>query len=411
MNDHDIVISGGSFAGLALAIALADALAPGIRVAVVDRTPRPAGGAIPPSDARATALSAASKRLLSTLGIWRRIEPHAQPVTRIDITDSSLDSGVRPVHVSYDNTTAADAPATWIVPNAPLLAALWDAVAASASIRVFDGVGATDVTTSAHAATVTLADGRTLRSALVVAADGRRSPLRDAAGIKVVGWSYPQTGIVTTVAHERPHNGVAVQHFLPAGPFAILPLVGNRSCITWSEDAAEARRILALDDAAFLDEVDLRFGGKLGPLSLVGPRQSWPLDMHLARRFIAPRLALVGDAAHGVHPIAGQGLNLGLRDIAALTEVIAEAARIGLDLGHADTLARYERWRRFDSMVSAATFDGLNRLFSNDWTVLRAVRDAGLGLVDRMPGLKRLLVAEAAGLSGELPRLLKGERA
>jgi 2-octaprenyl-6-methoxyphenol hydroxylase len=233
--------------------------------------------------------------------------------------------------------------------------------------------------------------------------------LREAAGIKIVGWGYGQTGIVTTIAHSRPHGARAVQHFLPGGPFAILPLPENRSCITWSEDAAEAQRILALDDMAFLAEVEKRVGGRLGTLELAGPRQSWPLEMHLARSYVARRFVVIGDAAHGVHPIAGQGLNLAFRDVAALTEVLADAARLGLDLGNGEVLARYERWRRFDSAVSAATFDGLNRLFSNDWTLVRAARDFGLGLVDRMPGLKAFFVREAAGLSGELPRLLKGE--
>jgi 2-octaprenyl-6-methoxyphenol hydroxylase len=229
------------------------------------------------------------------------------------------------------------------------------------------------------------------------------------AGIKTVGWDYPQAGIVTVVAHERPHGGKAVQHFLPAGPFAILPLTGNRSCITWSENREEAERILALDDAGFLAEIDRRFGGKLGALSLTGPRQSWPLSLHLARALVASRVALVGDAAHVVHPLAGQGLNLALRDVAALAEVLADAARVGLDLGDATALARYERWRRFDSWMSAAAFDGLNRLFSNDVTLLRSAREFGLGLVDRLPGLKQMFVTEAAGLSGEVPRLLKGE--
>ena len=229
-------------------------------------------------------------------------------------------------------------------------------------------------------------------------------------GIKSVRWGYDQTGIVTIVAHERPHGGRAVQHFLPAGPFAILPLTGNRSCITWSEDAGEAARILALDDAAFLDEVDLRFGGRLGGIQLAGPRQSWPLELHLARSYAAPRLAVIGDAAHSVHPIAGQGLNLGLRDSAALVEVIADAARLGLDIGSAAVLERYEQWRRFDSTVSAIAFDGLNRLFSSDNAMLRAARDAGLGLVDRSPVLKQAFVKEASGLSGELPKLLRGER-
>ena len=242
-----------------------------------------------------------------------------------------------------------------------------------------------------------------------MAADGRNSTLRDLGGIKSVSRSYGQTGIVTVVTHEKPHNGKAVQHFLPAGPFAILPLTGNRSCITWSEDEHEARRIMALTDDAFLDEVDQRFGGRLGALTLEGRRQSWPLELHLARSYTAPRLVVISDAAHTVHPIAGQGLNLGLRDAAALTEAIAEAARLGLDTGGSAVLERYQSWRRFDATVSATAFDGLNRLFSNDNTLLRAARDAGLGLVDRSPALKELFVREAAGLAGELPRLFKGE--
>jgi 2-octaprenyl-6-methoxyphenol hydroxylase len=244
-----------------------------------------------------------------------------------------------------------------------------------------------------------------------VAADGRASPLREAADIGVVRWSYPQTGIVTFVRLEQPHQGRAVQHFLPSGPFAILPLTENRACITWTEDAANAREILALDDAGFLAEVEKRFGYRLGGVALAGPRASWPLDMHLARALVADRFALLGDAAHGVHPIAGQGLNLGLRDVAALAEVVADAARLGLDIGSLIVLERYERWRRLDSAFSAASFDALNRLFSNDSTLLRSARDFGLGVVERMPALKQLFVAEAAGLTGEVPRLLRGEPA
>jgi len=233
--------------------------------------------------------------------------------------------------------------------------------------------------------------------------------MREAAGIKIIGWNYAQTGIVTTVRHDRPHQGRAVQHFLPAGPFAILPLTGNRACITWTEDAREAARILALDDAGFVAEVEKRFGGKLGAIALDGPRQSWPLELHLARRYVGPRFALVGDAAHGVHPLAGQGLNLAFRDVAALTEVVVEAVRLGFDAGDAQALTRYERWRRFDSAISAATFDGINRLFANDATLLRSAREVGLGVVDRIPALKRFFVSEAAGLTGNVPRLLKGE--
>ncbi len=404
---YDVVISGASFAGLALACALARALGPDLRIAVLDRGT--IGAAAPVPDSRASALSAGSQRVLDVLGVWHPIAAEAQPVHRIEISDSSLEAGVRPVLLTYDNEVAPGEPASWIVPNAALMWALGAVAAAQSGIALLSATEAAGLDADEASAAVRLADGRALAAALVVAADGRRSPLREAAGVKVVGWTYPQTGIVTTVAHERPHEGVAVQHFLPAGPFAILPLRGDRSCITWTEDRQEARRILALDETAFLAEVDLRFGGRLGALSLAGPRGSWPLEMHLARSYVAPRFALVGDAAHGVHPIAGQGLNLALRDVAALAEVVAEAARLGLDFGGKDALRRYERWRRFDSLVSAAAFDGLNRLFSNDWTLLRTVRDAGLAVVDRLPAVKRMLVGEAAGLSGELPRLIKGQ--
>ena len=259
------------------------------------------------------------------------------------------------------------------------------------------------------------------------AADGRRSKLRQMAGIKTVAWDHEQIGIVTIVTHDKVHNGRAVQHFLPAGPFAILPLKPdiegrNRSCITWSEKAAHGREIMSLDDAGFCQEVQKRFGHELGQVALetqavtepqstkpVALRASWPLTTLLARSFIANRLALVGDAAHGVHPIAGQGLNLAMRDVAALTEVLKDSASLGLDLGGGDALERYERWRRFDSALSAAAFGGLNKLFSNDWVLLRTARDAGLGIVDRLPGLKTLFVREAAGLAGDVPKLLKGE--
>ncbi len=343
------------------------------------------------------------------VGVWRSIAVEAQPVTGIEITDSSLQAGVRPVLLTYDNTTADGEPATYIVPNGALTTSLVAAVKNAPSITVLAPAEATGFSRGDAVATVDLADGRTLTCALVVAADGRNSPLREAAGIKVVGWDYPQTGIVTRVRHERPHEGRAVQHFLPSGPFAILPLRGNKSCITWTESADVARRILALDEPGFLAEIERRFGGKLGQLALDGPRQSWPLGMHLSRRYVDDRFALVGDAAHGVHPLAGQGLNIALRDVAALTEVIAEAMRLGFDAGNGEALSRYERWRRFDSAISAATFDGLNRLFASDAALVRSGRELGLSLVDRIPMLKSFFVAEAAGLNGELPRLLRGE--
>jgi 2-octaprenyl-6-methoxyphenol hydroxylase len=401
----DVAIAGASFAGLALALALARTLGPEFRIAIFDR------GDVAPADAadpRAFAISEASRRMLEMLGVWSSIASEAQPIERIEITDSFLDAGVRPVLLSYDNTVQ-DRPATYVVPGAVLGSALLAAVEAERSVTIFRRSEASGFTTDAFVARLTSRDGRTMRASLAVAADGRHSALREAAGFKTVGWRYPQIGIVTTIRHERPHKGTAVQHFLPAGPFALLPLRGNRCCITWSEDEEAGRAIMASDDAAFLAEVDKRAGGRLGALSLDGPRRCWPLEMHLARAYVATRIALIGDAAHSVHPIAGQGLNLGFRDVAALAEVIAETVRLGLDPGDATMLERYERWRRFDSAVSAATFDGLNRLFSRDVTLLRSAREVGLGIVDRLPALKELLVAEAAGLTGELPRLLKGK--
>lgn len=408
----DIVISGASFAGLALARALRSALGDGIRLAVIDRAALKETVA---PDARAFALSAGARHMLETLGIWQEVAGEAQAVTGIEITDSSLEAGIRPVLLRYENRLgedeAADAePASHIVPAAALERALWVAVASDPGLTLIAPAEiARFADTGSHIA-ITLADGSELTAALLVGAEGRRSASREAARIKTVGWRYGQTAIVTTIAHERPHGGRAIQHFLPAGPFAILPLPGNRACLTWTEDADEARRILALDDAGFLAEVETRVAGRLGAVEVAGPRQSWPLEMHLARTYVASRFALVGDAAHGVHPIAGQGVNLAFRDVAALGEVIVDALRLGLDPGSLQTLGRYERWRRFDSFMSAAAFDGLNKLFSNDSVLIRAARDFGLGLVDRLPGLKRRLVHEAAGLTGDLPRLFKSER-
>ena len=403
----DVAISGASFAGLALACGLSQTLGSGLKIALFDRIAEL--GSARPADSRAFALSAASKRMLDVLGVWPAIADEAQAVTSIEITDSSLDAGVRPVLLTYDNVDSTGEPATFIVSNAVLLRALRAKLAEAPLVRFIAPAEAIGFATAETEVRVQLAGGAEIAAALLVAAEGRASPLREAAGIKVVGWSYPQTGIVATVRHDRPHGGRAVQHFLPSGPFAILPLTGNRSCITWTEDAGEAARILALDEAGFLAEVGKRFGGKRGDIALDGPRQSWPLEMHLARRYVGPRFALAGDAAHGVHPLAGQGLNLAFRDVAALIESIAEGVRLGFDAGDAQTLARYERWRRFDSAVSAATFDGLNRLFASDATLLRSAREVGLGIVDRLPTLKRFFVSEAAGLTGELPRLLKGE--
>ena len=410
----DILIGGGSFAGLALARALEVSLGGELRIAVIERQRLRATGQST-DDGRAVALSAGSVRMLTALGVWPRIAALAQPITGIEITDTSLEATVRLPVLSYANRLENDEVASSVIETAPLRDALLAAVRGGPGVTLLDELGIESFACDDHGARVVLTGGSTLIGALLVAADGRRSALRDAAGIKSVGWSHGQTGIITIVAHELPHGGRATQHFLPAGPFAILPLPGagafpggGRACVTWTEDAGRAATIMGLDDSGFLAELESRFGTRLGTLALAGPRSSYPLDTHLARAYVARRFALIGDAAHAVHPIGGQGLNLALRDVAALTEAVADAARLGLDIGGGEPLERYERWRRFDGAVSAATMDGLNRLFSNDWVLARTLRDAGAGVVDRLPSLKDLIVRQAAGVSGDIPKLLQG---
>jgi 2-octaprenyl-6-methoxyphenol hydroxylase len=399
------VIAGGGFAGRTLALALAKLAPQGFRVALVDAEVPGRGG----EDSRALALSAATKNLLSALGLWQELEPKAQAIESIEITDSLLDSALRPHFLGFDAELNRNGASAYLVEYGDLNRALAAAVAQASSVTVLAPDSVTEFNAGPFRAELNLHSGKSVEASLLVAADGKRSRLREQAGIKCVGWSYPQMGIVTTVAHERPHYNKAVQHFLPSGPFAILPLKGNRSSIVWTEDKGEAERIMTLDDAGFLSELEKRFGHRLGAIETAGPRQAFPLDMQIARSFIAERLALIGDAAHVVHPLAGQGLNIGMRDVAALTETVVDAARLGLDIGALPQLGRYERWRRFDSAFSAAVMDGLNRLFSNDAAPLRVLRDLGLGLVDRAPPLKRFLAREAAGATGTPPRLLRGE--
>ena len=402
----DVLIAGGSFAGLALALALARAEGGGPDVMLVERSALDPD-AVVSADPRAFALSAGSKRLLEALGVWQAVAEEAQPVSRVDITDSALGDALRPVLLSYETIRDGE-PQMFILEADRLRDALLRAVRAEPGITIVAPAEVTGTELASGGRAVSLANGAPVTTRLLVAADGARSPIRSMADIGIVGGSFRQRGIAAIVGHEREHEGRAVQHFLPAGPFALLPLKGRRSCITWSEGEARALEIMALDDAGFLEEAQQRAGWRLGALSLEGGRASWPLGSHLARSLIAPRLALLGDAARSVHPIAGQGVNLGFRDVGALAEVIVEGVRLGLDAGDATLLARYERWRRADGVQSAAAFAALNALFSNDSTMLRTLRDAGLGLVDRLPGLKSLLVAEAAGATGEVPRLLEG---
>ena len=403
---YDVIIAGGGFVGMSLALALGGAAPKGFRVALVDAEPAESAK----RDARASALSAASKGLLSVLGIWPALAGNAEAITNIEITDSSLDARRRPHLLGFDDDLKPGESGAYMVENEDLIRGLRSAVLSAPAIEMLAPDSVTSFAATPFSIQAELASGGRLGAKLLIAADGKRSRLRERAGIKCVGWSYPQLGIVTTVAHAKPHHGKAVQHFLPGGPFAMLPLKNNRCSIVWTEDKVTGEAIMASDELAFLAELSKRFGTMLGNIALAGPRQSFPLDFQVARSFVGERLALVGDAAHAVHPLAGQGLNIGLRDVAALTEIVVEGARLGMDVGANSLLERYERWRRFDSAFSATVMDGLNRLFSNDNAPLRALRDIGLGIVDNAPWLKRALVREAAGVSGTIPRLLKGER-
>jgi 2-octaprenyl-6-methoxyphenol hydroxylase len=403
----DILIVGGGFVGLTLALALAKLMGPHFRIALVDT--ELLNTSVDQDDARASALSAGSMHLLDAVGVWQALKEKAQPFISIEITDSPLDAALRPQIAGFDAELQSGEPGAYMVENADLRQALAAAVLTESAIEIIAPDSVMSFVATPLAVTATLASGNEIETPLLVAADGKRSRLRDQTGIKCVSWSYPQTGIVTTVAHSKPHHGKAVQHFLPSGPFAILPLKGNRSSIVWSEEKSRATEIMAGDEASFLAELTPRFGDHLGAIELAGPRQSFSLDLQIARRFVGNRFVLIGDAAHAVHPLAGQGLNIGIRDVAALTEIVVEGARLGLDIGNPVLLERYERWRRFDSALSATVMDNLNKLFSNDSAPLRVLRDLALGLVDRTPPLKRFLVREAAGLTGDVPRLLKGE--
>jgi 2-octaprenyl-6-methoxyphenol hydroxylase len=399
----NVLIAGGGFAGLTLAIALLQGLGPSVSVMVAD----PMLGRSHADDERASAIVAAARRLFEALGVWESVADGAQPILDMVVTDSRVDDAVRPVFLTFGGEVEPGEPFAHMIENRFLIAAL-EAKAKEVGVT-FRTSAVGKITQTGERVAVELADGATVGARLLAAADGARSSIREHAGIAVHGWEYGQSAIVTNVGHERDHEGRAVEHFLPAGPFAILPLKGRRSSIVWTETTSEADRIMALPDDAFHSELERRFKLHLGEITTVGARRAHPLGFFVARSFIAPRIALVGDAAHLIHPIAGQGLNMGLRDVAALAEVVVDALRLGLDPGDAATLERYQRWRRFDTMAMGLATDGLNRLFSNRSPVLRLARDVGLGLVDRVPNLKRLFIREAAGLVGDVPKLLRGK--
>ncbi len=403
--DSDIVIVGGGLNGPALALALAQT---GHSVTVIDAL-KIATRKDDAFDGRSYALALASQRLLAAIGIWDEIAPNAQPMLEIKVTDGRAGEGPSPFWMHFDHAEIEEGPMGYMVEDRYLRRAFLDAMADDDRITHLSGKTVVDQSVDRSSATVTLDDGTRVTARMLVGSDGRRSGTAERAGIKRTGWGYGQTALVCALAHEKSHNGIAHQFFMPPGPLAILPLTGNRSSIVWSETEAEARRINALPDADYLEVLRPRFGSFLGDISLTGQRFTYPLNLTIANSFIADRTALIGDAAHGVHPIAGQGLNAGLRDVAALAETLTLAARRGEDIGSAQVLNRYQQWRRFDTATLAVATDAFNRLFSNDNPLLRAVRDVGMGVVNALPSLRRGFIREAAGLTGDLPKLMQGK--
>lgn len=404
--DADVVIAGGGLNGPALALALAQG---GFKVVVVDARPAP-DRAEAGFDGRAYALAIASVRLLTAIGVWAAVRDKAQPILEIKASDGRAGEGAAPFFLHFNHAEIEEGPMGHMLEDRFLYAAFLEAMRAAPGVTLLSGetVVAQEATPSGVA--VTLASGKVLTAGLLVGCDGRGSGVAGRAGIRRVGWGYGQTALVTAIRHERDHGGVAQQFFMPSGPLAILPLKGgHHSSIVWSETDAAAAAIQALPDDDYLAALRPRFGDFLGKIELAGARFTYPLSLSLAERFVADRVALVGDAAHGVHPIAGQGLNLGLRDVAALAEVLILARRRGEDVGSPVALEEYQRWRRFDATALALGMDAVNRVFSTDNPLLRLGRDLGMGVVGALPGLRRGFIRQAAGLTGELPKLLAGK--
>ncbi|WFE75165.1 FAD-dependent monooxygenase [Roseinatronobacter sp. S2] len=402
--DADILIVGGGLNGPSLALALAQG---GLRVTVIDALPRDTREGVE-FDGRAYALALASTRVLDGIGIWDAVATEAQPILQIKASDGRAGEGAAPFFLHFDHAEIEEGPMGHMLEDRYLRRALLAAMDDSPNITQIEGrrVIAQDV--DANGVSATTDDGQVLRARILVGCDGRDSAVAQRARIKRTGWEYGQTALVCAIAHDHPHHGCAHQFFMPAGPLAILPLPGNRSSIVWSERTDTAAEIHAMNDADYLDALRPRFGDFLGDIALAGKRFAYPLRLTIANSFIGPRLALVGDAAHGMHPIAGQGFNFGLRDVAALAEVLILAARRGEDIASPIVLERYQQWRRFDTMMMAVGTDSVNRLFSNDSALMRGVRGLGMGVVQSLPGLRRRFIREAAGLTGDLPRLMRG---
>ena len=403
--DSDILIAGGGLNGSTLALALA---ATGQSVTIVE--PRPLDALNDTQfDGRSYAMALTSTRLLQALGLWDAIETDAQPMLEIKVSDGRAGEGPSPFFMHFDHAEIEEGPMGYMIEDRHLRAVLLDALAGDNRIKVVNGQSITAQQVDQTGVSATLDNGERLRAKLLVGCDGRGSGTAQRAGIARTGWDYGQTALVCALRHEKPHGGIAHQFFMPSGPLAILPLKGNRSSIVWTETNAQAAAVNTLGDPEYLDVLRPRFGSFLGDISLEGARFSYPLSLSLANDLIAPRVALVGDAAHGIHPIAGQGLNAGIRDVAALAEVLTDAARRGEDIGSAQVLARYQEWRRFDNTTLALATDTFNRMFSNDNPLLRSLRDIGMGLVGTLPRLRRGFIREAAGLTGDLPKLLRGQ--
>jgi 2-octaprenyl-6-methoxyphenol hydroxylase len=408
--DADVILGGGGLVGQTLALALDQA---GVSVAVIDAS-KPADTLAPTFDGRAFAIAFASFRMWRALGIGDQID--AQPIEQIMVTDGRVGDGVRKggpslLHLHFDRAEMRDhdEPLGLMCEARHVRLALDSAVKAKSSIRMIQPMSVTSIKRDPAGVRVTLANGETLRAPLLVGTDGRRSFVRQAVGIRTIGWDYPATAIVATIAHEEPHNAVAYEHFLPNGPFAILPLTGNRSNIVWAEPRKAAEALLKMGEDDFLAELRLRFGDFLGELSLEGPRFGYPLSLQLAERMIDARVALAGDSAHGIHPLAGQGLNLGLKDCAALAECIADGVALGLDPGDVSILERYQRWRRFDNVSMALGMEFFDKMFSNDIRPLAVARRLGLGAVNAVGPARRFFMKYAGGGAGDLPKLLRGE--
>jgi 2-octaprenyl-6-methoxyphenol hydroxylase len=405
MERADVIILGGGLVGLSLALALDRH---GLASLVVDPA-QPESQLAPTYDGRATAVSSASWRMLETLGIAERLAGMTCPIRAIRVSE-----GLQPGGILFDpGEQGGSEPLGTMVENRLLRAALREAAMEAERVTLLMPARPRETVRDAAGVRVALEDGRLLAAPLLVAAEGRNSPTREAAGIPLARWAYDHVAIVATIVHDRPHGETAYEIFYPDGPFAILPMLGDeagrhRSAIVWSVKARDAAAMLALPERALAHEIEKRMGGFLGPVTLAGPRWNYPLGFHHAARITSQRLALAGDAAHGIHPIAGQGLNLGFRDAAALAEVLVEGARLGLDPGDAQLLDRYERWRSLDTFMVAMATDSLTRLYGIPGRAASALRRLGMGAVQRLGPLKARLMAEARGETGELPLLLRG---